>query len=174
MVVRRHKRQAIRQSDTEEVPRSLDEGDAGLADDGAAFVVGDHVERRGDLVHPAVDHVHGVVDLRLACDAAHLPNDKSATLVIHHLEGGGDHVSLTRERLPVRGEGDDVREVHERVTVGDVERLERRDRLLAEDLSVGAEVVVHALDVGQILDVLLLGGQGGGVNEPAVVDRVIG
>ena len=83
---------------------------------------------------------------------SHLANDKAVTNPIEHLDGGGDHVCLSGERLAVVG---DVVEVRQRIAEGNVERGQGVNGFLAEDLAVVFQVAIHRVDLADRQDLEL-------------------
>ena len=95
----------------------------------------------------------------------HLADQEAAAHGIQHLDRRGDHVFLGLERF-----AEQVVELGERITTGDVERVEGGDRLLAEDLAVVLQVAVEARDLRERLD---LGGPGREVEEDSILDGLV-
>jgi hypothetical protein len=101
-------------------------------------MVGNDMERLGDLVNPTIAASHRVIHLRFASDAAHLPDDEARPTAVHHLHGGSADVLLGGKRLT-----EVMLEARKWIAVRDVEWRQGLDCLATQDRSIGSEVAVH-------------------------------
>ena len=104
------------------------------------------MERLRDSVNATVKPRNGVINFGFPSDATNLAAKEPRPVGIEHLDDGRDDVLLCREWVPLRVVGDDRREIRQWVAVWNVERVERRDDLTRQDVSIGREIVFEGPD----------------------------